>query len=821
MAPDVTTWNHDAASGRLLQKTDATGRGPTYTWNDAGLMESRTWERGVVTTYGYNSAGDLTATAYSDGTPGMVRTHRRDGSLASVADAAGTTSYSHTGTMVTGENIAGGLLDGLTLSYPTVQGKRQSFTATLGSNTVSAMGYGYDSRGRLDEVSETGIGAGGFSAEFGYAANSDLPVTTVSKAGANTVLTGTRTYDNANRLAAIGYARPGDGVVTSHAYTLDAANRRTKAEREDGTAWTYGYNDRDEVISAVKQLANNHPLAGWQQEFAYDNLGNRKFAREGGDANGANLRQLDYTANALNQYTQIAHPGAFDVLGRAPSDVTVTVNEQPVERQGEFWRKEVGDLPNALAAVWQSVSVDAVDPGAGPGGEDVPARRSGHRFVPMAVEAPHHDADGNLVADARWNYVWDGENRLIEVTTAAPALAAGVPRERYRYGYDSRSRRIARTVERWDLDAGDWVLETSERFVYDEWNVVAVIDAVGEVVQRYAWGNDLSGTPQGAGGVGGLLAAADAASGRSWCYAYDGNGNVSAVVDLADGTKMGRYDYDAFGRTIAAWGDEELGDANGYRFSTKPMEGTGLYYYGYRYYEPETGRWLNRDPIAEKGGTNLYGFVRNNAIQYVDRLGLDAHAFPNPDLPPSSEPVWGNQTGDRPIGDQTDWFDENFKGLVEQAKVKLREKVKLRTQIAVCGSQKPVEWQRLGGEVVLAVVPQNYLDDDARDPSFNSPNSSMVYDDAFGDTPQSKPFAKYVLGKFHFRLSPQRLRLRPGRKGMGQASPGAKFEQGVYYEYTNAKMEIRDNVGGWSGTPTTRGTWSVRGEYFCPCTWKN
>jgi YD repeat-containing protein len=75
------------------------------------------------------------------------------------------------------------------------------------------------------------------------------------------------------------------------------------------------------------------------------------------------------------------------------------------------------------------------------------------------------------------------------------------------------------------------------------------------------------------------LAAADAASGRSWCYAYDGNGNVSAVVDLADGTKVGRYEYDAFGRTIASWGDEGLAEVNEYRYSTKPLEGTGLYYY--------------------------------------------------------------------------------------------------------------------------------------------------------------------------------------------------------------------------------------------------
>jgi RHS repeat-associated protein len=59
-----------------------------------------------------------------------------------------------------------------------------------------------------------------------------------------------------------------------------------------------------------------------------------------------------------------------------------------------------------------------------------------------------------------------------------------------------------------------------------------------------------------------------------------------------------------------------------YRFSTKYTDGeTGLVYYGYRYYAPEMGRWLSRDPIAEKGEINLYGFVGNNAVNQVDYLG--------------------------------------------------------------------------------------------------------------------------------------------------------------------------------------------------------
>lgn len=59
------------------------------------------------------------------------------------------------------------------------------------------------------------------------------------------------------------------------------------------------------------------------------------------------------------------------------------------------------------------------------------------------------------------------------------------------------------------------------------------------------------------------------------------------------------------------------------RFSNQYWDSeSGLSYYGYRYYSPSLGRWINRDPIGESGGLNLYGFVRNRPVNRVDKLGL-------------------------------------------------------------------------------------------------------------------------------------------------------------------------------------------------------
>ncbi|MCA1964209.1 MAG: RHS repeat-associated core domain-containing protein, partial [Prosthecobacter sp.] len=103
-------------------------------------------------------------------------------------------------------------------------------------------------------------------------------------------------------------------------------------------------------------------------------------------------------------------------------------------------------------------------------------------------------------------------------------------------------------------------------------------------------------------------------------FHYDSNGNAILLTD-AKGKESALYRYDSFGRTIIAQGSAAL--LNRYRFSTKPVESvSGLAYYGYRYYSPNLGGWLFRDPLGKKGGLNLYLMVKNDPLNQVDKLGL-------------------------------------------------------------------------------------------------------------------------------------------------------------------------------------------------------
>jgi RHS repeat-associated protein len=141
-------------------------------------------------------------------------------------------------------------------------------------------------------------------------------------------------------------------------------------------------------------------------------------------------------------------------------------------------------------------------------------------------------------------------------------------------------------------------------------------------VRSFVWGLDLSGSLQGAGGVGGLLFICDVPSAVGDCApAYDGNGNVAALVSMSGGTNCATYEYGPFGEVIRATGP--MAKVNPFRFSTKCQDDeTDTLYYGYRYYNASTGQWLSRDPIEERGGKNLYGFAEANPVDRTDGLGL-------------------------------------------------------------------------------------------------------------------------------------------------------------------------------------------------------
>ncbi|MFC1461731.1 RHS repeat domain-containing protein, partial [Verrucomicrobiota bacterium] len=254
------------------------------------------------------------------------------------------------------------------------------------------------------------------------------------------------------------------------------------------------------------------------------------------------------------------------------------------------------------------------------------------------TESLLYDLDGNLTDDGEWLYTWNAENRLILVE---PVKKPKKGDKKLEFKYDYMGRRVRKTVS--TFQKKEWSVSSESTFVYDGWNMVheVVTTASGTTTNAFCWGIDLSGSLQGAGGIGGLLATASGTNAYFTCA--DANGNVTEYLD-DQGTVAAHFEYGPYGGIIAKTGAKA--DDFVFLFSSKYLDqDTGLYYYGYRYYSPSLGRWLSRDPIEEEGAsvlqggqfsilldtmlsskqnieTLLYVFLRNQSISTYDPFGL-------------------------------------------------------------------------------------------------------------------------------------------------------------------------------------------------------
>ena len=483
-------------------------------------------------------------------------------------------------------------------------------TSACGVSILGSTGYGFDAAGRLQNVTD-----GTNAATYSYLANSRLIGQIAYARSGQTVMIRTNQYDALNRLVKTETQDAQQAVLASFAYGLNAAHQRTSVTNADGAYWVYQYDSLGQVTSGRKYWANATPVLGQQFDYTFDDIGNRQTAVTGGDASGHNRRYQHYTANSRNQYEQRLVPGYLEVTGSAATNATVTLNNQAVTRQGEYFWGELG-LNNSTGSVWLSLTnlgVLAVSTNS-----DVAVTNTGQLFLPQTPEAFAHDADGNLTNDGRWNDTWDAENRLVRMVSRTDT-----PTNSWRsltFGYDPQGRRISKTVSNWVGSA--WQLVSDERFAFDGWNCLAILHSSFSLLHSFTWGLDLSGSLQGAGGVGGLLWLSQPSTTNSQQFvAFDGNGNVAALVCATNGAVTANYEYGPFGEVLRATGP--MAKVNPFRFSTKYQdEETDLFYYGFRYYDASMGRWIGLDTIEEFGGNNVYAFVGNRSLSHFDLLGL-------------------------------------------------------------------------------------------------------------------------------------------------------------------------------------------------------
>lgn len=333
------------------------------------------------------------------------------------------------------------------------------------------------------------------------------------------------------------------------------------------------------------------------------------------------FRKMPYYMRSLLLATGTAVPGATVVVQGATS-----TNERD-----RAWAADIVPA-NSIKAVKGTANVYSVLLGQGAGGRDKFKLAGAGFFIPKALQAFEYDDDGNLKHDSVWDYYYDGENRLVAMEHRSEVMGgsalANADKRRMEFRYDYKGRRVRKTVYGgWNGAVFNATPLCDTKFLYDGWNLIAELDALSPstlpLIRSYTWGLDLTGSLTASGGVGALLQIHDyAGAGKTLLPAYDGNGNVVALFDATSGAVEARYEYNAFGELIRSEGT--YAQQNNFRFSTKFTDSeSGLVYYGYRFYSPALGRFVNKDPLEESGGVNLYAFVSNRVVGGFDYLGLN------------------------------------------------------------------------------------------------------------------------------------------------------------------------------------------------------
>jgi RHS repeat-associated protein len=482
-------------------------------------------------------------------------------------------------------------------------GRQQDTQGRLGTITISQNGtvqrsftYAYDGNSRLSGVS-TNDGV----AWATYARNGLGQVNGINRGEINSTII----YDGTSGLlSSVGQANAGG---TSFNYTYgqyDPQRRMVTRTASPGVSWnSMTYDSQNELTGA--NLSTGQAVA-----YSYNSRGNRVSQGPGGVAQ---------TPNGLDQITgrRIAIRG-FGLVGSVTPSAQVAVQ---TSRLAPAWQSLNVNSSGDFSASWTVPSnfnggaagvitgtVVGTLPGGGTNGATAEAQTSMRWMAPPTQENLAYDFQGRLTGDAFWTYTWDGPGRLTQMVRKAGTFTeAGETSETVVFTYDTQGRRTSKT---WTVTyAGTTTKVEYSQVLWSGWLPVLEMRSVnGQSVgwRWFEWGADRSGTLDGAGGIGGLVAIIEQANGgvvRTLLPVDDGLGNITAVVNAATGQTVARYDYGPFGETLGGSGEVS---ACPFRYQSKWYDAeSGHYNFGVRYYDPRLGRWLSRDPMGESGGFNL------------------------------------------------------------------------------------------------------------------------------------------------------------------------------------------------------------------------
>lgn len=596
-----THWQYNQY-GWLTNKMDGLHRNAfQYGYNANGWVINRSTPQKGNTGYSYDGVGNLKSIAY----PQLTINYAYDAlnRLTNMADAVGTTAFSYTPAGQLQSEKGPWTNDALTYAYS--QGLRTNLSLTQPGGTWS-QGYAYDLGWRLQTLTSP-VGNFGYNYNFHPAS---ILVTAITLPNDASITNG---YDALGRLRVTALNNYWGHTLDACSYVPDALGLRTNIVRNLGlttSTVTAGYDNIGQLTSWTASDATSGLLRQNEQfGFGYDpahNLHSRK---------NAGLTQT-FTTDSANQLTNVNRSGTFILSGATPAPATtVTVNGQAAQIYGDFTFAATNlTLANGLNT-FTNLAVNEY------GATNINTLTVN---LPLNVTL-YFDNNGNLTNDGSRTFAYDSENQLTNVTVASAF--------RKDFVFDGLNRLRIKREFTWTNSA--WMQTNEVHFIYDGNVIIQQRNSNNVPTLTLTRGLDLSGSRQGDGGIGGLLAKTDS-SGANYFYHQDALGSVTAMMDATENI-VARREMDGFGRTINLTGSK-TGINPFWCFGQLYDESTRLAHFKNRDYPVDLMRWLNQDAVGERGGINLYRFVGNNPQFYIDPLGLQ-EADPKPDVVMEPSPI--------------------------------------------------------------------------------------------------------------------------------------------------------------------------------------
>ena len=626
-AASVTQFQYDA-KGELTQITDPKGNSTTLTYTPVGLIATITDAQNNLTTYQYDSRGDRTAVI-------DALQNQTSFSYDSMGRLTGITYPDHSTVSFTydirGRRITSTDQNNKTTTYTYDDADRLTAVTDPASNSTQ---YAYDTEDNLLSITD----ANGHTTQFTYNARGWVTQTTfpstltesyaydlvgnlLSKTDrkgnaiqylydalyrltqktypdttnveyaydlANNVLqvndpTGTYgfAYDNMGRLVGTSTQYAFLSVPTfANSYTYDAASNRTSLTGPDGSISTYSY----DTLNRLNGLASS-----WAGSFgfSYDALSRgTQLTRPNGVSTNYSYDSLSHLLSVLHQTGTNTLDGAsytYDPAGNRTSKgnylngATSNYTYDPLYQLTQVTQS---------GSTTEGYSYDLVGNRLSSSGVPNYSYNASNELTSSSNGSYTYDANGNTLTDAQGrSFTWDFENRLIQ------AVNPGVGTTTFKY--DPFGRRIQKISPSF-----------TSIFVYDGSNLIETLNASGAEVASYTQTRNVDEP------------LAELRSSSADYYEADALGSITSLSN-GTGTLVNTYTYDSFGNLTASTGTVR----NYFQYTAREFDSeTNLYFYRARYFDPNSGRFLSEDPAEDD--LNLYAYVQNNPLNFVDPLGL-------------------------------------------------------------------------------------------------------------------------------------------------------------------------------------------------------